>query len=195
MTRTKLIVFIVALITIFYVPLTFRFTYSQVNGKFDNLYQAIKKPETREAGFFEFFKYGKRAGDYLISKLPIETDNMLKGDIINVIGHLGCTDCEGKLVPFLSDPDGRVRVMTIDTLDELKYKNISMLLPEIIINDRSKNVKIRAIMALGKYGGAKDIDFLENLVKQEEYKEKYLSRAINNALITLRSKRATQKGE
>ena len=171
--------------------ITFHFTHSPINREFDNLYQAIKKPETREAGFANFFKYGKSAGDYLVKKLPIETDDMLKSDIINVIGHLGCTDCEGKLIPFLSDPDDRIRFFAIDTLDELKYKNISMLLPEIITKDNDKNVKIKAIKTLGKYGSAKDINFLENLAKQEEYKEKNLSKAIDNALSRLKSKGAT----
>ena len=41
MKRINLIVFVVALIAIFYVSFTFRFTYGQVNRTFDNLYQAI----------------------------------------------------------------------------------------------------------------------------------------------------------
>jgi len=189
MKPIKILVFIIAFITLFFISITFYFNHSSINREFDDLYQAIKKPETREAGFAKFFKYGKSAGDYLIKKLPIETDDMLKSDIINVIGHLGCTDCEGKLIPFLSDPDDRIRFFTIDTLDELKYKDISMLLPEIITKDNDKNVKIKAIKTLGKYGSAKDINFLENLAKQEEYKEKNLSKAIDNALSRLELKK------
>ncbi len=193
--RIKLIVFIVAFITIFYVSFTFHFTHNPVDRKLNNLYRTIKNPETREAGFAGFFEYGKRSGDYLITKLPVETDDMLKSDIINVIGHLGCTDCVEKLIPFLNDPDSRVRFFTIDALDELKYENISTILPDIIRKDNYKNVKIKAIMTLGKYGGAKDIDFLENLSKQKEYKEKNLTKAINNALSRLKLKRSIQSGE
>ncbi len=193
MKPIKILIFIVAFITLFYISITFYFTHSPVNRDFDNLYQTIKDPKTREAGFANFFKYGKSAGDYLINKLPVETDDILKSDIISVIGHLGCTDCQEKLIPFLSDPDWRVRVFTIDALDDLKYKNISLLLPEIITKDNYKNVKIKAIMTLGKYGSAKDISFLENLAKQEEYKEKNLSKAIDNALSRLKSKGATKK--
>src|SRR4030042_5877090 len=128
----RILILIVVFIALFFISITFHFTHSPDNRELDSFYQAIKKPETREAGFAKFFKYGKSAGDYLINKLPIETDDMLKSDIINAIGHLGCTDCKEKLIPFLSDPDSRVRFFTIDTLDELKYENISMLLPEII---------------------------------------------------------------
>lgn len=188
MTPIKILIFIAVFITLFFISITFHFTHSPDNRELESFYQEIKKPETREAGFAKFFKYGKSSGDYLINKLPIETDNMLKSDIINAIGHLGCTDCKEKLIPFLSDPDSRVRFFTIDTLDELKYQNISMLLPEIITKDNFKNVKIKAIITLGKYGSAKDIDFLENLAKQEEYKEKNLSEAIKNALSRLKSK-------
>ena len=80
------------------------------------------------------------------------------------------------------------RSLSIDTLDKLKYGNISALLKGIALNDTNNQVKIKAIMGLGKYGSERDLIFLERLAPQSEYKDANLNKAINIAHTKLNSK-------
>ena len=155
---------------------------------FEDLYQGLKKVEAKEKSFMKFTQYNKKAGDYLIKKLPEEKDNLIKTDVIQIIGFSGCTNCEERLISLLNDSDWHVRFFVIDTLDKLNYKDMPILLPKVIINDTNENVRIEAIITLGKYGNEKDISFLEGLVSQKDYKTKKLSKAIDIALTKLKSK-------
>jgi len=163
------------------------FHQSQDKKVFETLYKNLNNVEQKEKAFAEFIKYGKKSGDYLSKKLTTEKDNIIKTDVMQIIGIIGCTNCENGLVVFLNDPNWRMRFFTIDSLDKLTYKNISSFLPNIIRNDSNTNVKIKAIITLGKYGNTKDIIFLENLLDQKEYKGNKLSKAINIALVDLKS--------
>ena len=167
--------------------MVFHLSRTSKNEDFDDLYKALKKIDQKEMAFEAFTKYEKKAGDYLVNKLPVEKDNLTKSDVIQIIGLVGCTDCEEKLIPFLEDTDWRIRFFTIDTLDKLKYQNISDLLPNIITKDNSRSVKIKAIVTLGKHGSAKDSIFLDYLSKLNEYQDKKLRRAIDMALSELKS--------
>lgn len=156
---------------------------------FDNLYEKMKKNDNKEEVFLTFATHGKNAGNYLINRLVDEKDSILKSDVIQIIGFTGCLNCEEKLVMFLTDPDWRVRFFTIDTLDRLEYKKISLHLPKIIIKDTNNNVRVCAIMSLGKYGNTKDMNFLKDISKRKDYDNEKITKAINIAL-TARTARA-----
>jgi hypothetical protein len=82
----------------------------------------------------------------------------------------------------------RVRFFTIETLDKLKYTKLSDLLPKIILNDLSHQVKIEAIGLMGNSGDTRNISFLENLMTQKEFQNSNLSKTITIALSKLGSK-------
>lgn len=158
------------------------------NIDFENLYKSLNNIEQREKTFAEFIKYGRKSGDYLSEKLTTEKDELIRIDALQVIGFVGCTNCEDSLLVFLNDSNWRVRFFALETLEKLKYREIASLLPDIIKNDSDRRVKIKAIMALGKYGNTLDIVFLEELSNQKEFKNKNLNKAINMAILNLKSR-------
>ena len=187
MKYNKYYFLIIVCIILTYISLVFHVNHNGNIAEFDNLYAGLKKIEQKEDNFFKFISLGGKACDYLLKKLMIEKDDLIKSDILQIISFIKCSNCEDKLISFLNDPNWRVRFFTIDVLDKLEYEKLSARLPGIILNDTNQKVKIGAIMAIGKSGNAKDIRFLENLATLKKYQNKHLSKAINIALVSLRS--------
>jgi HEAT repeat protein len=168
-----------------YIAISFHPTRFTRNKDLENLYEGLRNAETSEKSFEGLIKYGPDAGNFLAGKLSAEKDNLIKGDAIQILGFVGCEGCLEKVLPFLDDTDWRIRFFTIDTLDKLKYKDISCYLYKIISKDSDNRVRNKAIMTLGKYGDEKDIAFLKELANREGFNNPNLIKAINIALAQL----------
>ena len=183
---SKYLFILIISIMLAYIPVLFDVNYNGTITEFDILYNELKSPEQKEDSFLGFISLGEKSCDYLLKKLVMENDILMKRDLLQIIGFIKCSNCEKKLVPFLKDPDWRIRFFTIDALDKLEYEKLSSLLRHIIVNDANRQVRIEAIIALGKSGNTKDLQFLHNLAGRKEYQNKKLIEAINMALANRR---------
>lgn len=169
-----------------YIALVSHLTKSKSDEDFSILYAKLKDREYGAESFKQFVNRGKTAGDYLANKIASEKDDLTKVNAIQIIGITGCTNCEQDLSTFLNDPNWRMRFFALDTLDKLNYDRMSPLLHKVIKNDVNKNMKIKAIMILGKCGSKNDIIFLKNLRHQREYDDQKISKAIDIAIEKLK---------
>lgn len=191
MTLKKILKISLVIIFIFFILNYFSLLFHKKqdnNIDFEMLYKNLNIIEQREKTFAEFIKYGRKSGDYLSEKLTTEKDELIIIDALQIIGFVGCTSCKDGLLIFLNDPNWRIRFFALETLEKLEYGEITSLLPNIIKNDSDRRVKIKAIITLGKYGSKKDIAFLKELSNQEEYKNKNVNKAINMAILNLKSR-------
>ena len=184
---SKYFLFLLVFVILAYIAIVFHVNYNNTED-FDKLYAGLKNAEKKEGSFKKFTSVGEKACDYLLNKLPIEEDALIKSDILQIISYANCSNCGVNLVPFLYDPDWRVRFFAVDALNKLEYKRLIDQLPEVILNDPNENVKIGAIMILGERGNTKDIKFLENLASRKKIYSKKYGKAIDIALDELRSK-------
>jgi len=186
--NSKYLFIFVAFVILTFVPIAFHVNYSGGIVEFDNLYRGLKEVDRREDSFLKFISSGENSCEFLLEKLAVENNALIKCDIIEIIGYIKCSNCQDELVPFLNDPNWRVRFFTVDVLGKLKHEKLFTLLPKIILKDPNERVKIGAIIALGKCGNEKDVRFLEKLAAEKEYQGNKLIKAINMALTRLRSK-------
>lgn len=182
----KILLFLIILVPFVYIALVSHLTKSKSDEDFSILYAKLKDREYGAESFKQFVNRGKTAGDYLANKIASEKDDLTKVNAIQIIGITGCTNCEQDLSTFLNDPNWRMRFFALDTLDKLNYDRMSPLLHKVIKNDVNKNMKIKAIMILGKCGSKNDIIFLKNLRHQREYDDQKISKAIDIAIEKLK---------
>jgi hypothetical protein len=132
-----------------------------------------------------FLKYGAAGGDYLIKKLKTENNLHIKTEAISLIGFTRCTNCADELKFYLNDPNQRVRVFTLDTLDKLNYPEIRELLREAIERDPQWSmVSMHALLLLIQKKNPDDEAFLQTLKKKNPNNEKML-KIIDTALASL----------
>ena len=184
--HSKYFLILIVAIILAYVPILFDLNYNTTSMEFDSLYSELKNAEQNEDSFLKFISLGEKSCDYLLKKLAVEKDALMKRYILQIIGFIRCSNCEEELIPFLRDPDWQVRFFTIDVLDKFEYDKLVSLLHHIILNDPNTQVKIGAIMALGKLGNTKDLPFLDNLAAEKEYQDKNLIKAISIASAQLK---------
>jgi len=183
----KYLFVIIIFVCIAYISINFHIYSNENNAAFDKLYEGLKNVEQKDKSFLAFINSGEKSTNYLLKELTQEKDDLTKSDIIQIIGFTGCNNCAVKLIPFLNDPNWRIRFYTIDTLHKLKYDKILFLLPSIILNDSNQKVKIKAIITIGDYDKANNVNFLEKLAGQKEYQDENLKKAIVMAISKLRS--------
>lgn len=144
--------------------------------------EIINHDNSTANAIIEFYKHGGRAVDYMMERLLTEESISAKSYAIHIIGVLGCTDCAGALLPYMSDPDWRVRHFTVDSLGLLGYKDFSMLARNAIQKDQSERVKIKAILALGEFGSNDDALYLESLASGNFKNDERIKKAIKLAM-------------
>jgi HEAT repeat protein len=162
----------------------------------DKLYAGLKDPSRAEESFEELILYGYEAVAYLLKALPSEGDPIVKTHMLLLIGGLGCKDCGQDLMPYLDDSNWRVRIYTIDALDEVGHFNdigheaTADILRRIIMSDEKTQVKIRAIMVFGDYGNEDDIIFLEALTNNKEFASESRNKVVGLSVKKIKSRKS-----
>jgi len=157
--------------------------------EFDRFYKGLKGDESSFLySYAGFLKYGAAGGDYLIKKLKTENDPALRQTAVDIIGSAGCSDCSNELTFYINDSNWRVRLFTLDTLDNLNYGKIREVLREAIEKDPNESVRKGAILLLVKKKNADDAPFLQALKEKNLNNEKIL-KVIDNALTNLSTRK------
>jgi HEAT repeat protein len=156
----------------------------------DEIYKGLRNEWQRQESLAKLTNLGQKSCGFLLQKIDSEDDDLLKCEIIQIIGYIKCPNSEERLIRLLNDPNWRVRFFAIDVLSNFEYDSFFNDLPKFILNENNDNVKMGAIIALGERGSKEDIEFLKNLSIQENYQSEKVSRAISISLENMKTNKS-----
>jgi hypothetical protein len=154
---------------------------------FNKYYTMLGNEDTSKEAYKYFLQNRKMTVYNLLSKLQYEEENpIIRHQVLILLRAMNCKQCEEGYLGLLDDPDWRMRIFVLDALGEIGMKGYNELLKEIINDERREiNLKISAVMNLGKYGGKEELKYLEKLIDEFPEDENKINIAIQNSIAKL----------
>jgi len=137
--------------------------------RLDTFQKYLLDPDYRHrvvAGLAVIKTKDKRTLPFLLEKLKIEEHDFVKATLVKAIGAVGGPKVIPVLVPFLSDPDNRVRANTIEGLVMTGGNILEYILP--LLTDHDNRVRANAAVALSKMNPEEAITTLKRMIKTGE---------------------------
>lgn len=181
-----LIGFVLVFWSLFGIPFIDHERESQLQFQIDHLNSADGRIRLIAAA--NLVSFGDEALPLLLK--TIEEDNLrIKIEVIQILGFIGNPKAIDPLIKLFDHKHWRVRFFAIDAFRELKAKKVIPLLKSKIVHDENKNVKLAALLTLGKMEEFDDVEFLKSLLRSKDQYEPYYPAEVSKMIERIESKK------